>query len=317
MRREATDIVSVDFAVEEGTPVKATPGAHLRLALGDRLVRQYTLCNGPDDASFYRVAVKREPASRGGSAAIHALRPGDRVVSEGPFNQFEVDWSHRHLVLVAAGIGITPILSMALHAAARGHDFEVHYFCQSEDHAAFRARLEAAAGSRLSMHVGLDPDAVSERLRRVLADKPQGSGLYVCGPTRFMDLARDIGGRSDGIVAVRYESFGSDGPLAPSADAAPVDVATDGDVPFRIRLARSGVEYEVPPDRSVLEVLESEGMDVLCSCRGGVCGMCVTEVLEGEPDHRDEFLSDASKAEGQLMAICVSRSKSPILVLDM
>jgi vanillate O-demethylase ferredoxin subunit len=312
VRREATDIVSVDFAVEEGMPVRATPGAHLRLALGDRLVRQYTLCNGPDDGSFYRVAVKREPASRGGSAAIHALRPGDRVVSEGPFNQFEVDWSHRHLVLVAAGIGITPILSMALHAAARGHEYEVHYFCQSEDHAAFRARLEQAAGSRLSMHIGLDPDSVSERLRSVLTGRPQGSGLYVCGPTRFMDLARDIGGRSDGIVAVHFESFGSGESATSQAGR-----ERDCEVPFRVRLARTGIEYEVPADRSILEVLESEGMDVLCSCRGGVCGMCVTEVLEGEPDHRDEFLSEASKAEGQLMTICVSRSKRPMLVLDL
>jgi vanillate O-demethylase ferredoxin subunit len=323
VRKEAHDVVSVDLEDAGGgrLPV-CTPGAHVRLELAKGLVRQYTLCNGPsDDGSVYRIAVKREPASRGGSAAVHALRPGDEVGFQGPFNHFEVDWTQTHLVLVAAGIGITPIFSMALHARERGHSFEVHYFARSEAQAVFRDRLAAACGDRLAMHVGLDPDGVATRLRAVLADPPAGSGLYVCGPTPFMDVARAIGREAPGIAAVRFESFASASGAAAAADAANaggVTVTRAGEErSFKVRLAHSGGEYEVAADRSILETLEAAGIDVPCSCRAGECGMCVCEVLEGTPDHRDAFLSEPSKAEGKLIAICVSRAKGPLLVLDL
>ena len=332
VRAEAFDVVAVEFEDAEGAPLPVgTPGAHLRLVLSGGVVRQYTLCNGPEDREVYRIAVKREPRSRGGSAAIHALRPGDLVRYDGPFNHFEVDWSRPHLILVAAGIGITPILSMARHASARGHSFELHYFVRSESHAAFLAMLRAEAGGRLSVHAGLDPEAVPVRLRRVLSAQALGSALYLCGPSPFMSAAKAIAGEFPSIAAVHSESFAAGPPaerpavseLSPVGSSGASDTSEAGDAQgsvsptFRVRLARSGGEYEVPPGCTILEVLEAAGLDVLCSCRGGVCGMCVTEVLEGEPDHRDDFLSDASKEQGQLMAICVSRSRRPLLVLDL
>ncbi len=333
VRTEAIDVVSVELEDAQGDPLRlATPGAHLRLVLADGVVRQYTLCNGPADREVYRIAVKREAQSRGGSAAIHALRPGDQIGYDGPFNHFEVDWSRPHLILAAAGIGITPILSMARHAGARGHSFEMHYFVRSESHAAFLATLRAEAGERLCVHAGLEPDAVAVQLRRMLSAQPAGSALYLCGPSRFMSAARAIAAESPGIAAVHSESFAAELPTeriavsgrSPAAAPGEPAPAGQGDAPgspaspaFRVRLARSGGEYEVPPERTILEVLEAAGVDVLCSCRGGVCGMCVTEVLEGEPEHRDDFLSDASKEQGQLMAICVSRSRHPLLVLDL
>lgn len=307
VRTEAIDIVSLELVDPDGGRLPAaTPGSHIHLRLGEDLVRQYSICNGPGDDRAYRIAVKREPASRGGSAAVHALRPGDIVAASRPLNNFEVDWRAERLVLVAGGIGITPLLAMARHALHRGHPFGLHYFARSPEHAAFHGLLREEMPGRVSFHFGVAPERVGQHLRDVIGTGPGNAQLYLCGPRAFMDVARSVSESCPNISAVKWEYFmASDKP--PGGDA-------EG---FAVRLAQSGKTFDVPPGKTILEVLRENGVEVEYSCREGMCGMCMTEVLEGEPDHRDDFLDEGVKRDGDLMMICVSRCKGKLLVLNL
>lgn len=166
-RQEADDVVSLRLVDPAGAPLPAfTPGAHIAVRLGENLIRQYSLCNGPDESDTYSIAVKREVQSRGGSAAVHRLGRGDVVTATLPVNAFGVDWSAPHLVLLAGGIGITPLLSMARHALRRGHSFELHYFARSREHAAFHGALaDGPLASHVIFHFGLEAGAVSPLLQ--------------------------------------------------------------------------------------------------------------------------------------------------------
>jgi vanillate O-demethylase ferredoxin subunit len=310
LRAETADILSLQLANPTGGPLPAfTPGAHIALRLGKGLVRQYSLCNGPEDGEAYFIAVKREAESRGGSAAVHRLGHGDLVAVTPPVNAFPVDWSAPHLVLLAGGIGITPLLSMARHAQQRGHSFELHYFARSFGHAAFRDLLgEGRLAPHVTFHFGVEPAAMDRYLRDLLASRRTGSNLYLCGPTPFMDRARAVAADCSGLCGVRWEYF------TPSHAADPVgDQAT----PFTVRLARSGRTFEVPADKTVLQILLANDVEVDSSCMEGVCGLCATRVLEGEPDHRDEVLSDEEKRRCDVMTVCVSRARGRLLVLDL
>jgi vanillate monooxygenase ferredoxin subunit len=309
LRPEATDILSMRLADPIGTPLPAfTPGAHIALRLGEGLVRQYSLCNGPDDGTAYLIAVKREAQSRGGSAAVHRLSDGDLVAVTPPVNAFPVDWSAPHLLLLAGGIGITPLLSMARHALQRGHSFELHYFARSPEHAAFRSTLcEGALAAHVEFHFGVEADAIGRHLQDLLGSCRAGSHLYLCGPGPFMDQARAIAARCPRLAAVRWEYF------APSRTPEPASDASS----FAVRLARSGRTLEVPVDKTILQVLIENGVEVDSSCMEGVCGLCLTRVLEGEPDHRDEVLSDEERRRCDLMTVCVSRARGRLLVLDL
>jgi len=309
-RREAEDVLSLRLADPHGARLPGfTPGAHIALRLGEGLVRQYSLCNGPGEEGAYLIAVKREAQSRGGSAAVHRLAQGDVIAATSPVNAFEVDWSAPHLVLLAGGIGITPLLSMARHAVQRGHSFELHYFARSSAHAAFHGLLaDGPMAPHVVFHFGVEPAAVSARLDELLSNRPVGSHLYVCGPVPFMDQARKIADGCANLSAVHWEYFTPPTPTAEArADSAPCTVL----------LARSGKTFEVSADKSILQVLIENGVVVDSSCMEGVCGLCATRVLEGEPDHRDEVLSDDERRCGQLMTVCVSRARGGLLVLDL
>ena len=306
VRRETADVVAIDLAHPAGRSLPPfAAGAHIRVRAGEGPVRQYSLVNAPDDTAAYRIAVKLEPASRGGSAAMHRLAPGDTVLASLPVDGFPVDWNAGPLLLLAAGIGVTPLLGMARHAIARGHAFDLHYFARSPDGAAFTRDLqEPAFASRASCHFGLDPGAVPARLAAILAGAVgAGTHAYVCGPAPFMDAARTAGTAALGGDALHFEYFSAD-----AADGA-------GDRDLTVRLGRSGRTLEVPAGRSILSVLLENGVEVDCSCLEGVCGMCVTEVLAGEPDHRDHFLSDPARAAGDVMTVCVSRALGRELTL--
>lgn len=311
-RAEAVDILSMRLAAPAGGPLPSwTPGAHIALRLGEGLVRQYSLCNGPEDGAEYVIAVKREPCSRGGSEAVHRLRDGDLVTVAPPVNAFQVDWSASHLVLLAGGIGITPLLSMARHALRRGHSFELHYFVRSLEHAAFRDELRAGAlAAHADFHVGVEADAIEAYLRTLLQSRRPGSHLYLCGPGPFMDRARSIAADCPGLADVRWEYFAASPETVAAAAAAQ-------STSFVIRLARCGKTLEVPADKTILQVLIENGVAVDSSCMEGVCGLCVTRVLEGEPDHRDEVLSPEERRRCDLMTVCVSRAKGGLLVLDL
>ncbi|BBK34099.1 vanillate O-demethylase ferredoxin subunit [Stella humosa] len=306
VRRETADILAIDLAHPAGRSLPPAPaGAHIRVRVGDGPVRQYSLMNGPDDAEAYRIAVKLEPASRGGSAAMHRLTPGDTVLASLPVDGFPVDWRAGPLLLLAGGIGVTPLLGMARHAMARGHPFELHHFARSAEAAAFADTLQSGEfAGRASGHFGLDGAAVPARLAAILGRAAaSGTHAYICGPAPFMDAARTAGLLALGADALHFEYF----------SAGEADAGTDRDL--TVRLGLSGRTLAVPAGRSILSVLLENGVEVDCSCMEGVCGMCVTEVLAGEPDHRDHFLSEQARGAGDIMTVCVSRARGPELTL--
>ncbi len=308
---EAADILSILLVDPAGRPLPAfTPGAHIDVHVAPGIVRQYSLCNGPADLHHYQIAVKREPQSRGGSAAIHErLAVGDRLTVGRPRNNFPLERTGARPLLLAGGIGITPILSMARHLAATGEPFALHYFARSATHAAFLDRLaESGFGDRVRVHLGLDRDGVERCLDGLFAEHADDDP-YVCGPQPFIELARATAGRRQPSRPVRFEYF-----AAPAAAPDP-----DGPPPgaFLVEIARTGATYLVPEDRSIVDVLEEQGVHIEVSCKQGICGTCLVTVLEGVPEHHDHVLSDANRAEGKVMLACVSRAKGSRLVLDL
>jgi vanillate O-demethylase ferredoxin subunit len=288
-----------------------TAWAHIEVHLqheGRPLVRPYSLCNAPGETHRWQIAVLRVPASRGGSAAVHAqLQPGSRVHTSAPRNHFELVPGARHSLLLAGGIGITPLLAMAetLHAAGAG--FSLHHATRSQTRTPFIERLEQAPWrDRVVRH--LDDGDAAQRLdfERLLARPEAGTHLYVCGPQGFMDaaLAR---ARAQGWpeAQLHWESFGGD--TAPQA----------GDRAFTLVLARSGVTLQVPAGCSAAQAIADVGVFLATSCEQGVCGTCLTPVLEGRPEHRDHYLTPEEQAAGDQFTPCCSRALSERLVIDL
>lgn len=280
-------------------------GAHLKLDLGDLGTRSYSLIDWPDDprpADTWRIAVQREDAGQGGSAHMHGLAAGGLLRTEPPSNDFPLGDHAGPALLLAGGIGITPIISMATALMASNRPFSLHYSARSRDVMAYAAELSAAFGDRA--HYYYDDETPLD-LSRLFADIDPATHLYVCGPKPMIEAARaaaNAAGLPD--AQIHFELF-----TTPQAEA--------GDTAFEVELASTGQSFTVPPGRSIVEVLEEAGIDLIFDCQRGDCGICQTEVLEGTPDHRDVVLSDAEKAAGKLMQICVSRAKSAKLVLDL
>ncbi|KUN81340.1 MULTISPECIES: PDR/VanB family oxidoreductase [Streptomyces] len=302
-------IVVLDLISPDGAELpEFAAGAHVDVLLdGDGaagLIRQYSLCGPPHDRTRYQLAVLAEAASRGGSLGMHRLRAGDRLRISRPRNRFGVsDRARRHL-LVAGGIGITPLLAMAHLLQATGAEYELHYCARSRADAAFLGELERNPRVRLHFDDGPDYQRFSAG---DLGPPDPDTAVYVCGPGGFMDFvissAQGAGWPADAIYKERF---------APVQDA---DAHTEGGA-FTVRLAKSGGEYEIKEGESVLDVLLSEGVDAPYSCQQGICGECIVRVLAGEPDHRDDILTDRERADG-MFTTCSSRALSPILELDL
>jgi vanillate O-demethylase ferredoxin subunit len=285
------------------------PGAHIDLHLGEGMTRQYSLCGSPADTSAYEVAVKLEPESRGGSRFVHAsLTEGSELTISAPRNHFRMDDGAARSVLVAGGIGITPIISMARLLRQRGHGFELLYFSRSKAHAAFRDEFDSGLlGEHGRMLFGMDRDAVEATLDRALRERAPGCHLYLCGPQPFMETVRAVAARHGWPEeAVHLEYFA--GTAAPEVRS---------EASFDLTLARSGRTLSIPADKTIVDVLRDAGVEVETSCEQGVCGTCVVRVLEGVPDHQDCFLTAQEKARGDCMAVCVSRSRTKSLVVDL
>ena len=302
----AEGICSYELARADGGPLPAfSAGSHIDVHLPAGLVRQYSLCNDDRETHRYRIAVLRDPASRGGSIALHdQVREGDTLTISAPRNHFALV-AAPHSLLLAGGIGITPLLCMAQRLAHAGQSFSLHYCTRSLARTAFRDEV-TALGDRAHLH--LDDGAASQKLdlSAVLAGVPAGTHLYVCGPGGFIDFVMNTA-KAAGWPAERLhlEYFG----------AGPQD--TSGDRAFEVRLASTGKTYTVPADKTVVAALQAHGVDVLVSCEQGVCGTCLTRVLKGECDHRDMYLTDAEKAANDQFLPCCSRAKSDLLVLDL
>lgn len=303
---ETPDVRMLRLVAHDGAALPPfTAGAHIDVHLDGGLVRQYSLCNAPSETGFYEIAIKLEPASRGGSQALHTrLNVGDRLTISAPRNAFALHDDAHHHALCAAGIGITPLLCMAQVLQDRGASFHLHYFSRSREHTAYRARLASSDfADRVTFHEGLDPAAVPSTLTHLLAARPEGAHLYTCGPRPFMDavLAAAQAWPAD---AVHLEHFSAD-----------PDLDTSG-ASFVVRLAKTGGAYVVPPDRSIVSVLADHNVFIDTSCEQGICGTCILDVIEGVPDHRDDVLMPDERESGKKVVACVSRAKTAVLVLD-
>ncbi|MEU2621427.1 PDR/VanB family oxidoreductase [Streptomyces sp. NPDC007157] len=275
------------------------PGAHVDVVLGPGLEWQFSLCGDPGDRSGWRVAVLREPGGRGGSAFVHErLGVGDKVWVRGPRNHFRLEPAPRYR-FVAGGIGITPILPMLAAAVAAGAEWTLLYGGRTRRSMAFTGELARYGGERVT--VAPQDETGLLDLGPVLDDVPDGTLVYCCGPEPLLDAVEEH--CPAGVL--RVERF------RPKARQA----GEDGE--FEVVLARSGRTLTVAPGVSVLDSVRAAGVEVLYSCTEGTCGTCETDVLEGDPDHRDSVLSEEERAAGETMLICVSRCRGERLVLDL
>jgi len=305
---EAEGICSFELAAAVGGELpRFTAGAHIDLHLGAGLVRQYSLCGDPAEAQRWRIAVLREPASRGGSRTMHeGLQPGDTVQASAPRNLFSLA-DEGHSLLLAGGIGITPLWAMAQVLHRAGRPFDLHYGARTAARMAFRPQIaEAPFARRVHTHVDDGPAAQRLDVEAVLKQAPAGSHLYVCGPGGFMDHVLGTARRLQWPEARLHREYFAAAPLDAAAGSA-----------FELHLARSGQRCSVPADKTALEVLLAAGIAVPSSCEAGVCGTCLTRVLSGTPEHRDSYLTDDEHRANDQFTPCCSRARSAVLVLDL
>lgn len=303
----AQDIIRLNLEPLHGQTLPTfTPGSHIDLALANGLTRQYSLCGEPD-SSGYAIAVLREAASRGGSRYVHdALAPGAEVQISAPRNLFPLHEDANAYVLIAGGIGITPLLSMARRLSSVGKDFTLHYCVREPARAAFLDTLTSGPfAANVELHFSSEPGS-RLNLDQALHSPGSGRRLYVCGPSGFMDfVAEGAVQRGWSANQIHREHFAA----TPTAEAA--------DEAFELVIASTGQRLTVAKDQTAARVLEAAGVFVPLSCEQGICGTCLTTVTEGEPDHRDLFQTDEEKQTNQQFTPCCSRARSASLTLDL
>ena len=300
----ASGIWAFELVAAGGDPLPAfTPGAHLRIRAPNGALRKYSLCNAPDDRDHYIITVKRDEQGRGGSLSlVDESTPGQILLAQPPDNAFELAEDPGSLILIAGGIGITPILSMI---RSLGDEPEVpwtlYYLSREAAGTAYLDLLSTAPyESRVVIHHSGDQHERYD-LWPVL-EKPNKGHVYCCGPRSLMKDVRDMSGHWSNS-RIHFESFVEGGERKPD------------DKPFTVTLARSGRTLEVPVGKSILEVLHAAGVPVPCSCESGTCGTCRTRMLEGDADHRDMVLMPEEQDDP--IMVCVSRARSGGLVLDL
>jgi len=306
---EAADICTFELVRADGGALPPfSAGSHIDVSLPNRITRQYSLCNDPAESHRYLIGVLKDPSSRGGSKAIHELvKVGDVVEISTPKNHFPLAHEAKRSLLLAGGIGVTPILCMAERLATVGADFEMHYCTRSRDRTAFLDRIQRSSFvRRVQFHFDECSDDQRLDIAVLLAEPNAGTHLYVCGPKGFMDAVLSNARRQGWEEShLHYEFFAAE----------PVKSGADGS--FEVMLSSSGKVVVVPKDKTVVEALAAAGTNVEISCEQGVCGTCLTRVLEGEPDHRDLYLSPEERAANDQFLPCCSRAKSARLVLDL
>ncbi|MFI8481381.1 PDR/VanB family oxidoreductase [Pseudomonas sp. NPDC078700] len=306
---EADGIVSFELSALDGVLLPAfTAGAHVDVNTPSGITRQYSLCNPPGERHRYVIGVLKDPLSRGGSQAMHEqVEQGHTLQISEPRNLFPLAVTGKKHLLIAGGIGITPILAMAHALEQQQANFALHYCFRSRARAAFLGQLERAPfAKRVTLYDGSREGSAVLDADALLQNPEHDRHLYVCGPVGFIEhilsAAKAAGWPDD---HVHREFFA----------AAPVE--HDADQPFEVELAQSGKIFHIPVDRSVFEVLDEAGIEVESSCEQGICGSCITRVLSGTPDHRDQFMTDAEHAANDQFTPCCSRSKTSRLVLDL
>ncbi|MDN7849040.1 PDR/VanB family oxidoreductase [Burkholderia seminalis] len=313
----AQDIRCFRVSRVDGQPFDAyEPGAHIDVTAPSGITRQYSLCGDPDERGSYLFAVKKEARSRGGSRSLHDdVAVGAELSIGAPRNLFRLTDDASEHVLIAAGIGITPLLSMAYALHKRGARYQLHYFARSREHAAFVDALSAEPfAPHVTFHYGVEPDTLAAELGRCVAPLDARAHVYTCGPGPFMDAVVAAAATRVPDDSIHLERFAAE-PVAAEAGKTGADPGpVDG---FEVRLQRSGQSVRVTPDTSIVDALARIGIEVDTSCGEGVCGTCMVPVLDGEPDHRDHCLSKAERAGNTVICCCVSRARSAVLVLDL
>lgn len=304
VRREAQDVHSYELRRPDGAALPAfSAGAHIDLHLADGLVRSYSLTNAQTERQRYVVAVGRAQESRGGSRFVHErLHVGAVLPIAPPRNHFPLHEDAAHSVLIAGGIGITPLRAMQARLAQLGRSWELHYACRARARAAFADDLQAVAPAQVHLYCG---DAAGERLdlARIVQAAPAGAHFYCCGPQAMLQAFEEA---TAALPAERLhlERFAAQQPPA-------------GQGGFVVELARSGRRLPVAPGTTILDTLLANGVDAPYSCMQGICGACETRVLGGLPEHRDSVLSAAERAGNRSIMVCCSGARSPTLRLDL
>lgn len=295
----------LELVPRTGTLPGWTPGAHVELRLPDGSTRAYSLVDaggGWDAPVSYTLGVRLDAQGQGGSRHVHGLRPGDAVQVLAPKNSFPLDGSTAPALLIAGGIGVTPFVSMAAALVASGRDWRMVYAARNRASLAFEAELRALAAERLTLHLDDEAGGPAD-LGPAIRAAVHGTHIYICGPRPMIDAARALaeaaGHAADHIHVELFEA------------AAP----QTGDQPFEVQI-NDGRVFTVPPGQGIIEVLEAAGVDLIHDCKRGDCGICRVDVRAGVPDHRDVVLTEAERASGTVMQICVSRAKGGRLVLD-
>ncbi len=299
----ATGIISLELTAENKALLPAyEAGAHVDVFIKSGIVRQYSLTGDPSDRSAYRLGILHDANSRGGSSEIHSAFNEKRAVVIGlPRNKFSLH-DASHSILFAGGIGITPMLSMAYALEAKGASWELHYCARSKDRFAFYEELESF-GSKVFFHTDDGPSDQVLDINQVLQVTAKERHLYVCGPNGFMDFVIHAAQQNAWLnECIHLERFGA-------------EVDTDGES-FTVVANKSGKRFTVEPGETINQKLATQGINVPVSCQSGVCGTCLTTVLEGVPDHRDFVQTDTEKASNQQITVCCSRSKTKMLFLD-
>lgn len=308
IREVALDIREIEFVAVDTNFVlpKFDAGAHIEIKLKDDLYRSYSLANDAQEQHRYVIAVHKSPESKGGSSYIHnSLKQGDSVFATAPRNNFPLDESTENYVLIAGGIGITPILAMAYRLNVLGKPWQMHYCSRTSQHAAYQdqiAELVKDSGNSVHYYFDHEPNGQSLNLAELAQRTASESHFYCCGPKGMLNAFEAATDHRKESAHLEYFT-------------AKEEAALDGG--YEIELAKSKLILKVPAGKSILDVVFEAGISVPSSCREGICGSCETAILCGEADHRDALLSDEEKESNQTMMICCSGAKSKKLVLDL
>ncbi len=286
-----------------------TAGAHIDVTVtledGSTEVRSYSIASDPEATSTYTLGILREAAGTGGSAFMHdKVKVGDKLTATAPKNHFPLDEDAEDNVLIAGGIGVTPILSMARQLARTGATFHMHYAAKTPADMPFKADVEAVCGDNGDLYFDGGDPTKGVNLKEVLSHRPAGRHVFVCGPVGLIeavrDTAKDLGWPEN---TVHFEVF-------KAAESAGEDAEIE------VVLALSGGTYTVPANVSILDHLLAQGVDIDWDCKMGICGLCATKLLDGEPDHRDYVLTEDERNDEQQFCPCISRAKSASITLD-
>jgi len=284
-------------------------GAHLDVYLDDGLIRQYSLWDWSEDKTKVSIAVKREDEGDGGSIKMHQLEVGNLIGIDGPRNHFSLNSDSTHYTLIAGGIGVTPIFAMARELRSKNAKVDVYYLVQKAELAAFASRFEALSfndDSQSSYQLHCDDKDGFFDFESLINNLPNNSAIYTCGPEPMLNKVIETVDNHPEKIDLHFERF-----------TIATEEAEKENNAFEVKIDSTGEVYTVGENETILTVLAENGVNVPSACAAGLCGTCITDVLEGDIDHRDGILSDDEKASNEYMCVCISRAKSGQITLDL